>query len=184
MTNKEDSNMIWVDLEMTGLENDHVIIEIATIVTDANLTELAVGPVIAIKRSDMELRNINEWSLEQHTKSGLLDRVRASTESLAMAERTTLDFLETWANPGASPICGNSIATDRRFIRKEMPKLDSFLHYRMVDVSTIKELVARWYPELDVPVKQSRHLALSDIRESIEELRWYKEQIFKDVNTT
>ena len=184
MANREDSNMIWVDLEMTGLENDHVIIEIATIVTDANLTELAVGPVIAIKRSDMELENINEWSLEQHTKSGLLDRVRASTESLAMAERTTLDFLETWANPGTSPICGNSIATDRRFIRKEMPELDSFLHYRMVDVSTIKELVARWYPGLDVPAKQSCHLALSDIRESIEELRWYKEQVFKDVNTT
>ena len=171
-------NLIWIDLEMTGLENDHVIIEIATIVTASDLTELAVGPVIAIKRSEVELENINEWSLEQHTNSGLLKRVNESEIDVHQAESMTLDFLTDWVNPGMSPICGNSIGTDRRFIREEMPKLDSFMHYRMIDVSTVKELVGRWYPEVQIPEKNSSHLALRDIQDSISELRWYKENVF------
>lgn len=171
-------NLVWIDLEMTGLENDHVILEIATLVTDKNLTELAEGPVIAIKRSNYELENINEWSLEQHTKSGLLDRVKDSTFDLLSAEKATLEFLNKWVIPGESPICGNSISTDRKFINREMPNLDKFLHYRIIDVSTIKELVTRWYPRLKMPPKTSSHLALDDVRESIEELRWYKKNIF------
>ena len=176
----KDNNLVWIDLEMTGLEDEHLIIEIATIVTNGDLEEVAEGPSIAIKRSAQEMQNINEWSKEQHQKSGLLNHVANSLISINDAENQTLEFLANWVEPGKSPICGNSIGTDRRFIRREMPRLDQFLHYRMVDVSTIKELVKRWYPAKELPEKQSNHLALDDIRESIEELRWYRTTFFKE----
>ena len=176
----KDNNLVWIDLEMTGLEDEHLIIEIATIVTNGDLEEVAEGPSIAIKRRSLEMQNINEWSKEQHQKSGLLNHVANSLISINDAENQTLEFLANWAEPGKSPICGNSIGTDRRFIRREMPRLDKFLHYRMVDVSTIKELVKRWYPAKELPEKQSNHLALDDIRESIEELRWYRTTFFKE----
>ena len=174
----KSNNLVWIDLEMTGLEDEHVILEIASIVTDGELRELAVGPTFAIKRNSTEIKNINEWSREQHQKSGLLDRVSKSAVTITDAEEQTLRFLEQWVENGKSPICGNSIGTDRRFIRREMPLLDKFLHYRMVDVSTIKELCKRWYPEKNLPEKESKHLALDDIRETIEELRWYRKTFF------
>jgi oligoribonuclease len=174
----KDNNLVWIDLEMTGLEDDHLIIEIASIVTNGNLEELAEGPSLAINRSISEMQNINDWSKEQHHKSGLLKRVTESTVTISAAENQTLTFLEKWVSVGQSPICGNSIGTDRRFIRREMPQLDKFLHYRMIDVSTIKELGRRWYPKADLPEKEGAHLALEDIRESIEELRWYRKTFF------
>ena len=175
---KSKTNLAWIDLEMTGLQDDHVIIEIASLVTNSNLVELAEGPVIAIHRKPEETDNINAWSKDQHTKSGLLKRVSESNISLKKAEQLTLDFLQLWIVKETSPLCGNSIGTDRRFIRKEMPLLDAFLHYRLIDVSTVKELTTRWYPEKTIPAKKSEHLALADIRESVEELRWYKENVF------
>ena len=171
-------NLIWIDLEMTGLDDEHTIIEIASIVTDSNLNALSIGPSIPIHRTEKELENINPWSLEQHTTSGLLERVRKSKINVHTAESMTIEFLKAWVNPGMSPICGNSIATDRKFIRKEMPELDRFMHYRMIDVSTIKELVKRWYPQIEIPEKSSSHLALDDIEDSIKELKWYKENVF------
>lgn len=174
----KEKNLVWVDLEMTGLQDGHVIIEIASLVTDSDLNELATGPVVAIQRTEEELANINEWSMDQHTKSGLLKRVKESSITIDIADQITVNFLKEWVDEGKSPICGNSIATDRRFIRKEMPSLHSYLHYRMIDVSTIKELAARWYEKLDPPSKKSEHTALSDIRESIKELRWYREKVF------
>ena len=174
----KDNNLVWIDLEMTGLEDDHLIIEIASIVTNGNLEELAEGPSLAINRSISEMQNINDWSKEQHYKSGLLKRVTESTVTISAAENQTLAFLKKWVSPGQSPICGNSIGTDRRFIRREMPQLDNFLHYRMIDVSTVKELARRWYPQTDLPEKEGKHLALEDIRESIEELRWYRKTFF------
>ncbi|MFL2755839.1 MAG: oligoribonuclease [Dehalococcoidia bacterium] len=179
MDNDKTKNLVWIDLEMTGLEEKkHVIIEIASLVTDSELNELAIGPIIAINRSHEELSKINAWSKEQHAKSGLLERVNDSSISISEAEKMTLKFLKKFVAKGSSPICGNSIGTDRRFIRKEMPKLDAFLHYRMIDVSTIKELVARWYPDKIPPQKKCSHLAMDDIKESVEELRWYRENIF------
>ena len=175
---KSKTNLAWIDLEMTGLEDHQVIIEIASLVTNSNLVELAEGPVIAIHRKPEETDNINAWSKEQHTKSGLLKRVSESNISLKKAEQLTLDFFQLWIDKGTSPLCGNSIGTDRRFIRKEMPLLDAFLHYRLIDVSTVKELATRWYPKKTIPTKKSEHLALADIRESVEELRWYKENVF------
>ena len=163
---------------MTGLEDDHVIIEIASLVTNSNLIELAEGPVIAIHRKPEEINNINPWSKEQHSKSGLMKRVSESNISLKKAEQLTLDFLQLWIVKETSPLCGNSIGTDRRFIRKEMPLLDAFLHYRLIDVSTVKELTTRWYSQKTIPTKKSEHLALADIRESVEELRWYKQNVF------
>lgn len=174
----KDNNLVWIDLEMTGLEDDHLIIEIASIVTNGNLEELAEGPSLAINRSISEMQNINDWSKEQHYKSGLLKRVTESTVTISVAENQTLAFLKKWVSAGQSPICGNSIGTDRRFIRREMPQLDNFLHYRMIDVSTVKELARRWYPQTDLPEKEGKHLALEDIRESIEELRWYRKTFF------
>lgn len=172
------SRLIWIDLEMTGLRDEDVIVEIATLVTDAFLNVLAEGPEIAIFRTEEELAGINPWVKEQHTSSGLLNRVKTSEITLQEAEKQTLTFLSSWAEPGTLPLCGNSVSTDRRFIRKEMPGLDQFLHYRIVDVSTVKELVYRWYPEMIAPEKQSSHTALADIRESIEELLWYRNNIF------
>ena len=174
----KDNNLVWIDLEMTGLEDEHEIIEIASLVTNNELEILAEGPQIVIKKTEKQLENINEWSLDQHTKSGLLEQVKQSGISILEAEQITLNFLKDWVNEKTSPLCGNSISTDRRFIRREMQTLEDFLHYRMIDVSTVKELVARWYPNINIPIKKNSHLAMDDIKESVEELKWYRNNTF------
>ena len=171
------TNLIWIDLEMTGLvpEKD-IIIEIATVVTDADLNVLAEGPSIAIHQNNKHLDSMDEWNTRQHTKSGLVQRVKESEISVNEAEKQTLDFLMKYVDPGASPMCGNSICQDRRFLYNYMPKLENFFHYRHIDVSTIKELAVRWKPEVvTTSFKQSKHLALSDIYDSINELKHYRE---------
>ena len=174
-------NLIWIDLEMTGLDPDNdVIIEMATIVTDSQLNVLAEGPVIAVHQSDEVLARMDEWNTRQHGGSGLTQRVRESRISTAEAERLTLDFLEQWVPKGKSPICGNSICQDRRFLYRHMPTLEAYFHYRNLDVSTLKELAARWSPEIMSGFKKGgTHLALDDIRESIAELRYYREHFIK-----
>ena len=176
-----DQNLIWIDLEMTGLDPEtHKIIEIATIVTDAQLNVLAEGPVLAIHQPEAELTKMDEWCTTTHTNSGLVERIRNSQVSEDEAVRQTIDFLEQWVPKGASPICGNSIGQDRRFLYKHMPELEQYFHYRYLDVSTLKELTRRWKPEvLDGFSKKGSHLALDDIRDSIAELRYYREQIMK-----
>ena len=178
----KDLNLIWIDLEMTGLdpERDHII-EIATIVTDSELNTLAEGPVLAVHQSDEVLAGMDEWNTSHHGSSGLTDRVRQSKVSVRDAELQTIAFLREYVDPGKSPICGNSIGQDRRFLVKEMQELEAYFHYRNLDVSTLKELVRRWRPELlDGFSKQGSHLALDDTRESIEELRYYREVFIKD----
>ncbi|KYN25720.1 oligoribonuclease [Vibrio cidicii] len=175
-----DQNLIWIDLEMTGLDPDtHKIIEIASIVTDSELNILAEGPVLAIHQSDEELAKMDEWCTNTHTASGLVDRVRASMVSEQEAVEQTLRFLEQWVPQGVSPICGNSIGQDRRFLYRHMPKLEEYFHYRYIDVSTLKELAKRWNPEILTGFsKRGTHLALDDIRESIAELKYYRQTIF------
>ncbi|MCH4873770.1 MULTISPECIES: oligoribonuclease [Pseudomonas] len=174
-------NLIWIDLEMTGLDPDNdVIIEMATIVTDSNLNTLAEGPVIAIHHSDEVLARMDEWNTRTHGGSGLTQRVKDSTTTMAEAEAQTIAFLEQWVPKGKSPICGNSICQDRRFLYTYMKNLESYFHYRNLDVSTLKELVARWAPEVrDSLVKKGTHLALDDIRESIAELQHYRKHFIK-----
>ncbi|WP_434634108.1 oligoribonuclease [Vibrio sp. SCSIO 43086] len=176
-----DQNLIWVDLEMTGLDPEtHKIIEIASIVTDSELNILAEGPVLAIHQPEEELAKMDDWCTNTHTASGLVERVRNSKISEQDAVEQTIEFLEKWVPKGASPICGNSIGQDRRFLYKHMPELEEFFHYRYVDVSTLKELARRWQPEvLNGFTKQGTHLALDDIRESIAELKYYRGTIFK-----
>ncbi|MCK8066072.1 MULTISPECIES: oligoribonuclease [Vibrio] len=176
-----DQNLIWVDLEMTGLDPEtHKIIEIASIVTDSELNILAEGPVLAIHQLEEELAKMDDWCTNTHTASGLVERVRNSKISEQDAVAQTIEFLEKWVPKGASPICGNSIGQDRRFLYKHMPELEEFFHYRYVDVSTLKELARRWQPEvLNGFTKQGTHLALDDIRESIAELKYYRGTIFK-----
>ena len=173
------SNLIWIDLEMTGLspESDSII-EIATIVTDKNLNELAEGPVMAIRQSEETMNAMDEWNTCQHGESGLTSRVLASDVSHAEAERATLEFLVDWVDPGVSPMCGNSICQDRRFLAREMPELERYFHYRNLDVSSLKILANLWAPDVASGfAKESAHLALSDIRDSIEELAWYRENL-------
>ncbi|NJD31799.1 MAG: oligoribonuclease [Gammaproteobacteria bacterium] len=169
-------NLVWIDLEMTGLDpvRDHII-EIATVVTDSSLNIVAEGPVIAIHQAESVLAKLDEWNRTTHGASGLLDRVRASTLDAAAAEAQTLAFLAQHAEPGASPMCGNSICQDRRFLAREMPALERFFHYRNLDVSTLKELARRWAPTVLAGVQKSAtHAALDDVRESIEELAHYR----------
>jgi oligoribonuclease len=173
------SNLIWIDLEMTGLDtaNDRII-EVATIVTDKFLNELAEGPVFAIAQSQQTMDAMDEWNTRQHGESGLTERVLSSSVSLAEAERATVDFLGSWVDRGASPMCGNSICQDRRFLAREMPELERFFHYRNLDVSTLKILAQRWAPEVAAGfTKESTHRALADIRDSIEELAWYRDTL-------
>ena len=173
----DEENLIWIDLEMTGLDtvNDQII-EIATIVTDKDLEILAEGPVLAIRQSEALLAGMDEWNRKQHGESGLIDRVRGSTVDEAEAESRTLDFVRQWVPEGKSPMCGNSICQDRRFLARCMPRLERFFHYRNLDVSTLKELARRWKPAVAEGFKkESRHLALQDIRDSIDELRYYRE---------
>ena len=175
-----EKNLIWIDLEMTGLspEND-VIIEIATIVTDSELNTLAEGPVHAIHQQDDILNGMDEWNTRQHNRSGLIERVRKSIISTEQAEADTIRFLETWVPAGKSPMSGNSICQDRRFLANYMPELEVYFHYRNLDVSSIKELALRWRPQILKGIKKSsKHLALDDIRDSIEELRHYRQVFF------
>ena len=176
MSNAE--NLIWIDLEMTGLvpETDDII-EIATIVTDKDLNILAEGPALAVYQPEVALARMDEWNQRQHGSSGLAARVRASKISTGAAEQQTLAFLAAWVPAGASPMCGNSICQDRRFLARHMPRLEKFFHYRNLDVSTLKELARRWAPQVAASfMKQGAHLALADIRESIRELRHYRAQ--------
>lgn len=172
--------LVWIDLEMTGLDTQRdEIIEIATIVTDGQLEVLGEGPVLAIYQPASVLDAMDEWNTRQHGRSGLIDRVRNEGVTYADAERRTLEFLVDWVGPGVSPMCGNSICQDRRFLARLMPELEAFFHYRNLDVSTVKELVRHWAPELLQGVqKQGAHLALDDIRDSIAELRYYRERAF------
>ena len=174
-------NLVWIDMEMTGLDPEqNVVLEIATIITDKDLNVLAQGPVIAIHQSDEELAKMDEWNVNTHTKSGLVARVKASEHDEARAVAETLEFIRQWVPERTSPLCGNSIGQDRRFMVKHMGELEAFFHYRNVDVSTIKELVRRWQPELlEKFTKSGSHQALDDIRESIAELQCYRSHVFK-----
>ncbi len=181
MTMKDKSNLIWIDLEMTGLDTqrDHII-EIATIVTDKNLNILAEGPVYIINQPKSVLNSMDDWNTNQHTKSGLFEKVIESTTNETQAEKGTIKFLDQFAFKGHSPMCGNSICQDRRFLARCMPELESFFHYRNLDVTSIKEVGRRWYYEdIDNFQKSSNHRALDDIRDSIAELRYYRKTIFK-----
>jgi oligoribonuclease len=179
---KNKDNLIWIDLEMTGLypEKDRIL-EIATIVTDPHLHILGQGPVLAISQSEACLAAMDNWNTTQHNRSGLVARVLASQVTESEAEQATIAFLERYVEKGMSPMCGNSICQDRRFLYKYMPALADFFHYRNLDVSTVKELVKRWKPEL-IPgvMKESKHQALEDIQDSIEELMYYRKHFMKD----
>ncbi|AOP41831.2 oligoribonuclease [Edwardsiella piscicida] len=171
-----ETRLIWIDLEMTGLDpRRDRIIEIATLVTDADLNVLAEGPVIALHQDDAQLALMDEWNVRTHTASGLVARVKASQYDDAAAEQATLDFLRQWVPAGVSPICGNSVGQDRRFLFRYMPELERYFHYRYLDVSTLKELARRWKPEiLEGFKKKNTHQALDDIRESVAELAYYR----------
>lgn len=176
MNNK---HLVWMDLEMTGLDPEtDVILELATIITDQDLNIVAEGPALVVHQPDHVLDAMNEWCKTHHGQSGLTRRVRESTLTLADAEAETLAFVQAHVGERVSPLCGNSIHQDRRFLVKYMPDLEAWLHYRNVDVSTVKELVSRWYPDLPKPAKSGQHLALADIRESINELRYYRSKVF------
>lgn len=183
---QDNNNLIWIDLEMTGLDTQKdYIIEIATVVTDAQLNILAEGPVIAIHQADEIMSAMDEWNTRQHSKSGLTKRVQESNFTEAQAEKLTIDFLQEHVGKGKSPMCGNSICQDRRFLARCMPDLEAYFHYRNLDVSTLKELVARWTPETAKGLtKNNNHLALDDIKDSIEELKYYREHFIRPIETT
>jgi len=177
---QRDDLLVWMDLEMTGLEPESdTILEIATIITDGDLNTIAEGPNLVIHQADAVLDGMNVWCKEHHAASGLSERVRQSPLSMAEAEQQTLEFIAQYVVKGSSPLCGNSIHQDRRFLLPYMPTLEGFFHYRNIDVSTVKELGRRWYADLNPPKKEGEHLALADIRESIAELQFYRQQIFQ-----
>ena len=172
--------LVWIDMEMSGLDPDTChILEVAVLITDGELNELAEGPDIVVHQPDAVLNAMDEWNTKHHGESGLTGRVRASGVTVLEAEDQLLAFLANHTTRGASPLCGNSVHQDRAFIRRYMPRLEAFLHYRNIDVSTIKELVRRWYPETPIPDKKQVHRALSDIRESLDELRFYRKEVFR-----
>ena len=177
---KDNANLVWIDMEMTGLDPEScVVLEIATIVTDPQLNILAEGPVIAVHQPDDVLDNMDPWCVDTHGKSGLTARCRQSTISDEEASRQTIEFLKDYVDAGQSPLCGNTIGQDRRFMVKYMPELEDYFHYRSIDVSTVKELIRRWKPEvLSGFKKKGTHLALDDIRESIAEMHYYRTQVF------
>lgn len=174
------NNLIWIDLEMTGLDtySDHII-EIATVITDEQLNLVEEGPILAIHAEDAVLNSMDEWNTTHHTGSGLVDRVKNSHYTTADAERITLEFLRKHVPPGCSPMCGNSICQDRRFMARLMPELEAYFHYRNLDVTTIKILAGRWAPGQGELEKESKHLAMDDIRDSIAELKFYREKYFR-----
>lgn len=178
---KNKNLLFWIDLEMTGLSDNQIILEIASLITDENLQILEQGPEIIIKRNKTELSVMEEWSKTNHKKSGLLKKVLESKISIKKAEDMTIEFLNKWCPKNEKlPLCGNSIWVDRLFLKREMPKLESLLHYRMIDVSSIKELSKRWYGDNGIsPEKKNSHRALNDIVESVNELKWYKVNIFQ-----
>ena len=178
--NDPKTNLVWIDLEMTGLDTAaDTIIEVATIVTDKNLIELSEGPVFAIGQSRETMSAMDDWNTRQHGESGLTERVLASDITLAQAEAATIEFLEDWVEQGASPMCGNSVCQDRRFLARQMPGLERFFHYRNLDVSTLKILAQLWASHIAAGfTKESEHRALSDIRDSIAELAYYRETLF------
>lgn len=180
MSSTLNTRLIWIDLEMTGLDTDNdQIIEIATIITDDHLNVLAEGPVLAIHQPDRILNAMDEWNTRHHGQSGLIERVRRSKLTARDAELQTLEFLKKWVNPKVSPMCGNSICQDRRFLHRLMPELEQYFHYRNLDVSTVKELSKRWRPEIMSGLKKNAsHLAMDDIRDSISELKYYREYFF------
>ncbi len=177
--NSLSGNLIWIDLEMTGLDSGNdSIIEIATVVTDKHLNELAEGPVVAIRQAQAAMDAMDEWNTKHHGESGLTRRVLESSVSAQQAELQTIEFLRDWAEPGVSPMCGNSICQDRRFMAREMPELERYFHYRNLDVSTLKILAQQWAPKVAAGfTKESSHRALSDIRDSIAELAWYRDNL-------
>jgi oligoribonuclease len=177
----DDLNLVWIDLEMTGLDPDRDrIIELAVVVTDAQLGSRISGPVLAIHQSDAALDAMDTWNKGTHGRSGLIDRVKASTVDEAQAEDLTIEFLQRYVAKGKSPMCGNSICQDRRFLARTMPRLEAFFHYRNLDVSTLKELARRWKPDVMAGFKKAQaHTALADIEESIEELAYYREHLLK-----
>lgn len=177
---RDDANLVWIDLEMTGLDpTTDQILEVATVVTDSRLNILADGPVIAIHQPEEMLRGMDSWNCEHHQHSGLLDRVRRSRYTCRMAELETLAFVRQWVGERVSPLCGNSVWHDRRFLARFMPELEHYFHYRNIDVSTLKELALRWAPQLVKFRKKRQHLAYEDIRESIAELKHYGECFIK-----
>ena len=178
---QDAQNLIWIDLEMTGLDPDRdVIIEIATVITDKDLKLLAQGPVLAVHQPDDVLAAMDDWNQKHHGQSGLIERVRASSITEPEAERLTIEFLQQWVPENKSPMCGNSICQDRRFMYRAMPRLENYFHYRNLDVSTLKELAARWAPEVYKGFdKQSAHQALDDIIESIDELKYYRQHFIQ-----
>ena len=176
-------DIVWMDLEMTGLDPQRdLIIEVATLITDKHLNILATGPELIIHQPLSVLENMDSWNQKHHQKSGLWDKVLASTTKLAEAEVLTVEFLRQHSKPSTLPLAGNSVWQDRRFLRRYMPEVDQHLHYRLVDVSAIKELSKRWYPHLSLPTKKGQHRAMDDIKESIEELRYFREHIFIQIS--